>query len=541
MPTAATDIFAIMLRSIGRAWDNHAVTITEIAGYRVIRLLGAGGMGQVYLVRHPRLPREDALKLLDPAVSSTGDFRARFVREADVLATLSHPNIVTLYDRGEFDGRLWITMEYIAGTDAAELIKTGPLSPQLAIALVGSAGAALDYAWRKQKITHRDVKPANILVGLDSPSTGSGPQSIESVKLADFGIAKAAGAVTSLTSTGITVGTMQYISPEAIDGADLDNRADIYSLGCTAFHLLSGQPPYVATSMSGLMSAHLTHTPPPISERANLPTSVDPVFFRVLAKDPRDRYPTCGAFVEALDAAMRAHLTGAAHMLTEPAPTGPSPAIAAWQTPTTARRAPAEPTQRNARRSWATIVLAGVIAALIVGIGALGYLLIRDRTASTTTAATSSPASIAAAPEQTPSLTSPLTSMPSSPPTTTATTSTPASYSIAKLVGKWGQHSILLTLSSDGSATYIVSQGASNSQTWSATWTATSTTTATVTLVGQLSYDGTLDGQSLYSGEVFNFALTSGGYATINSGSGDVTLCPRDDPSFRDSASECGA
>ena len=148
--------------------------MTEIAGYRVLRQLGAGGMGQVFLVQHPRLPRQDALKLLDSGVSRNDEFKARFQREADLLAQLSHPNIVTLHDRGEFEGRLWITMEYIEGTDASELLKAaGSVEADLALSLVSAAGAALDYAWRKQRVTHRDVKPADILVahvnrGIDS-------------------------------------------------------------------------------------------------------------------------------------------------------------------------------------------------------------------------------------------------------------------------------------------------------------------------------------------------------------------------------------
>lgn len=185
------------------------MSITEIAGYRVIRQLGAGGMGQVFLVQHPRLPRQDALKLLDSGVSRNDDFKTRFQREADLLAQLSHPNIVTLHDRGEFEDRLWITMEYVDGTDASEWLKAGPPDIDLALSLVAAAGAALDYAWRKQRVTHRDVKPANILVGIDD--TLGAPQ-IESVKLADFGIAKAAGESTSLTSTGMTIGTMHSLN-----------------------------------------------------------------------------------------------------------------------------------------------------------------------------------------------------------------------------------------------------------------------------------------------------------------------------------------
>lgn len=273
--------------------------IDIISGYRVIRELGAGGMGQVFLVQHPRLPRRDALKLLDAGVSRNNDFKARFQREADLLAQLAHPNIVTLYDRGEFDGRLWITMEFIDGTDASALLDAADrIDTDLVIQLVAGAGAALDHAWRKQRITHRDVKPANILVGLDNGADGP---VIESVKLADFGIAKAAGEATSLTSTGTTVGTMHYISPEAIEGEDVDNRSDIYSLGCTAFHLLTGRAPYAGKTIASLMSAHLTQTPPRISEIApDLPSSLDPVFAKVLAKSPDDRYQSCADFITAL-------------------------------------------------------------------------------------------------------------------------------------------------------------------------------------------------------------------------------------------------
>jgi serine/threonine protein kinase len=279
------------------------MNVNEIAGYRVVRQIGAGGMGQVFLVQHPRLPRQDALKLLDPGVSRNNDFKVRFQREADLLAQLSHPNIVTLHDRGEFEGRLWITMEYVDGTDASELLKSGsPLDGDLALSLVAAAGAALDYAWRKQRVTHRDVKPANILVGIDETH---GASQIESVKLADFGIAKAVGESTSVTSTGITVGTMQYISPEAIEGEVVDNRSDIYSLGCTAFHLLAGQPPFTGTTIASMMSAHLTKPVPSISAvNAHLPAGVDAIFERVLAKNPDDRYQTCADFVSAVQEAV---------------------------------------------------------------------------------------------------------------------------------------------------------------------------------------------------------------------------------------------
>ncbi|QWY65472.1 serine/threonine protein kinase (plasmid) [Mycobacterium avium subsp. hominissuis] len=170
-------------------------------------------MGEVFLVEHPRLPRQDALKLLDTTVSRNQEFRGRFMREANLLAPLRHANIITIYDRGDHDGQLWLTMEYIAGQDTARLLKTRSALPMdLAMQIIAGAGAALDYAYGEHQITHRDVKPANILVECGRDNR------LKIVKLADFGIAKAVGESTSLTSTGVTVGTMAYISPEALEG-----------------------------------------------------------------------------------------------------------------------------------------------------------------------------------------------------------------------------------------------------------------------------------------------------------------------------------
>ena len=258
-------------------------------------------MGKAYLVEHPRLPRQDALKLLDTNVSRNEQFRSRFTREAELLAPLRHPNLVVIHDRGEHEGRLWLTMEYVDGKDAAQLVRErGPLPLPLVADIIAGAGAALDYAYSERGITHRDVKPANILVEFDRAG------GLRSVKLADFGIAKAAGESASLTSTGMTIGTMSYISPEAIDGDELNNRADIYSLGCTAFDLLTGTPPYVATPVSALMMRHLSAPIPRVTDfNPALPATLNHVFARVLAKSPADRYATCGDFAVALRVAAK--------------------------------------------------------------------------------------------------------------------------------------------------------------------------------------------------------------------------------------------
>jgi len=407
------------------------VDITEIAEYRIIRQLGAGGMGQVFLVQHPRLPRRDALKLLDAGVSRNDDFKARFQREADLLAQLSHANIVTLHDRGEFEGRLWITMEYVEGTDAAELLKAGgPVDPALAVQLVGGAGAALDYAWRKQRITHRDVKPANILVGIDD---SSGASQIESVKLADFGIAKAAGESTSLTSTGMTVGTMQYISPEAIEGMDVDNRSDLYSLGCTAFHLVAGRPPYGGNSIASIMSAHLSQDPPRMSDVApHLPAAMDQVFAKALAKSPGDRYASCGEFVAALQDAAGGTVAAFAPTM--------AAAMLASNAPTQVRRMEATPAQPESK-SRTVPVAASALAVVAVAATALGVWVTRGgsdepaapatATTVTTTAAAVSTSMVVTAPPPPPAVTITEATMPTTSLMTSARTMAPTSAAVA--------------------------------------------------------------------------------------------------------------
>ncbi|SHX67825.1 serine/threonine protein kinase [Mycobacteroides abscessus subsp. abscessus] len=385
------------------------VDFTEIAEYRVIRQLGAGGMGQVFLVQHPRLPRQDALKLLDAGVSRNGDFKVRFQREADLLAQLSHPNIVTLHDRGEFEGRLWITMEYVDGTDASELIKDGgPVSPDLAVQLIGGAAAALDYAWKKSRVTHRDVKPANILVALDGDE-------IEAVKLADFGIAKAAGESTSLTSTGMTVGTMQYISPEAIEGEEVDNRSDLYSLGCTAFHLLTGRPPFTGTTIASTMSAHLTKPVPYISAvNPHLPEAMDPVFARALAKDPADRYQSCAEFVTALHEATGGEVRYPASAQTLAAATLPSNA------PTQVRKVAAKASPAPEPKSRTVPIAVAVVATVAVAATAVGVYVTRGGNDEPAAPATHTPVTTTAA-----LVTTPVSVAPPPPPPVVTTTVAP--------------------------------------------------------------------------------------------------------------------
>ena len=260
---------------------------------------------------------------------------------------------------------------------------------------MAAAGSALDYAWRKQRVTHRDVKPANILVGIDETH---GASQIESVKLADFGIAKAVGESTSLTTTGMTIGTMQYISPEAIEGEVVDNRSDIYSLGCTAFHLLAGQPPFTGTSIASTMSAHLTKPVPSISTvNEHLPQTMDAVFERVLAKNADDRYQSCAEFVTALqEATGGGKVRYPASAPTLAAATSPKPRAVDPDAPTQLRNsgATAEPTPGKSR---AVPILAAAVGVLAVGAAALVVSVTRggsgDTTITDTPAAAPSPRS----------------------------------------------------------------------------------------------------------------------------------------------------
>ncbi|RRR42535.1 DUF3761 domain-containing protein [Mycolicibacter terrae] len=267
----------------------------EFAGYRIERLLGSGAMGEVYLARHPRLPRRDALKVLPADLTGDSEFRRRFQLEADLAATLFHPNIVGVHDRGEFDGQLWIAMDYVDGTDAARFIADrypGGMPEGEALTVVGAIAEALDHA-HQRGLLHRDVKPANILIA--EPEGES-----QRILLADFGIVRQLGVTNGLTATNFTVGTLCYAAPEQLRGEDLDGRADQYALAATAFHLLAGVPPFRDENPVTIISRHLTAAPPRLSERRPELAHLDAVLTTGLAKDPAERFGDCRDFARAL-------------------------------------------------------------------------------------------------------------------------------------------------------------------------------------------------------------------------------------------------
>lgn len=271
-----------------------------VGGYRVLQVLGAGGMGTVYLAQNPILPRRDALKVLSADLSTDDEFRARFEREANLAAGLDHPNIVAVYNRGEEAGQLWIAMQYVDGVDAADEAKKGPtvMTPQRALRIVSEVGKGLDYAHRRG-LLHRDVKPANFLLS----AAEEGDE--ERVLLTDFGVAKSAEDGQDLTATGNFMATVAYAPPEQLVGTSLDARADIYSLGCSFFKMLTGQNPYPSTMPAVVMMGHLHEPPPKLSAvRPGLPPALDAVIEKVMAKDPAQRYATCREFTQAAEAAL---------------------------------------------------------------------------------------------------------------------------------------------------------------------------------------------------------------------------------------------
>ncbi|MEW2480110.1 serine/threonine-protein kinase [Mycobacterium sp. NPDC049093] len=284
------------------------------AGYTIQRLLGAGGMGEVYLAQHPRLPRLDALKILSVSTTRDEEFRARFNREAELAASLWHPHIVGVHDRGEFDGRLWISMDYVEGTDAKHLIEQHPSGMPLpdVVEIVTAVAEALDVA-HERNLLHRDVKPANILVTVPSGSAR------RRILLTDFGIAREADDANGLTETDVAIGTVAYVAPEQLTGKTLDGRADQYALAATAFHLLTGSPVFEDTNRIVQAGNHLYAPPPRLSERRRDLAHLDAVMAKALAKQPDKRYARCLDFARALG--------GSTDVSTAPQPVAPATGV----------------------------------------------------------------------------------------------------------------------------------------------------------------------------------------------------------------------
>jgi tRNA A-37 threonylcarbamoyl transferase component Bud32 len=304
---------------------------TEIAGYRIESFIGRGGMAVVYRAEDMRLGRKVALKLLTPQLADSEQFRQRFIRESRLAASLDHPNIVPIYEAGEADGQLFIAMRYVIGADLKAVLNEvgGQLPLERMLRLFGQIGNALDSAHRAG-LVHRDVKPANILVAADEP-----PRSArgDHVYLTDFGLTKRTTELSGgLTGTGHFLGTVDYVSPEQIQGRPVGSGTDIYALGCVIYECLTGQLPFRRDDDAALLWAHLVERPPPVSaRRPDVPPGVDAVVARAMAKAPEDRHGSCRELVAEFRAAIQEEQA-------EPHRPAPAPPPAPVQRPDRRRR-----------------------------------------------------------------------------------------------------------------------------------------------------------------------------------------------------------
>jgi serine/threonine protein kinase len=311
---------------------------TPFGRYRLIELLGRGGMGEVWRAHDTAIDRMVAIKMLLPHFAQDRTFEQRFRREARAAARLDEPHVVPIYDVGEIDGRLYVAMRIINGQDLQTLLGDGPLGPDRAVRITEQIASALDAA-HKAELVHRDVTPSNILITDE-----------DFAYLIDFGIARAAGE-TGLTSTGATIGTWSYMAPERFKSGEIEPSSDIYAMACVLYQSLTGQLPFPGTTLEQVAMAHMTAPPPkPSTQRRAIPMAMDDVIAIGLAKDPRQRYPTPKELANAARAALNQ-----------------------TQTDTVAAPAPGQPATESApsesRRRWlasgaalAVILLAGVIA-----------------------------------------------------------------------------------------------------------------------------------------------------------------------------------
>ncbi|SNS63813.1 serine/threonine-protein kinase [Rhodococcoides kyotonense] len=262
------------------------------AGYTVERLLGTGGMSEVYLVEG-----RETLKILNRQASQNERLRSKFVREAELAGQLHHPNIVSVHAHGEFDGQLWMSMHYVEGYSAARLVARGQIALAVgrAARIVSEVAKGLDYA-HSHGILHRDVKPSNILISTEVP-----PDEREQILLSDWGIARLIDDDSPLVRNGTVLASIGYAAPELLRGESLSARTDIYALGATLVELLTGKTPYPLSTPVAIMDAQLNASPPVVTERrGDLPMGLNAVVATALAKNPSERYSTCQELSDAV-------------------------------------------------------------------------------------------------------------------------------------------------------------------------------------------------------------------------------------------------
>lgn len=347
----------------------------KLGDFEIASIVGAGGMGVVYKARQQALERDVALKVIRDEIASEPEFRERFMREAKLAASVDHPHVVTVYDVGDEDGRLYLVMQWIDGTNLRQLLdSSGRLPPKRAIAIGTQLAGALDAVHAISGLVHRDVKPANVLV---REVAGE-----EHAYLTDFGIAKPSEAVESLTRTGSTVGTTGYLAPEQIQGKPASPRSDLYSLACLVFEMMIGEPPFKGENELAVRWAHASGNRPLASQvRPELGQRYDEFFLRALAIDPADRFGSGREFAEALASAQTSDsptnptaVMESTHAATKIGPpTPPPPGVAPPQAPQAAPYGyvTPPPAPRDRSGSPLALILLAIIAVIGIGVAAL--------------------------------------------------------------------------------------------------------------------------------------------------------------------------
>jgi serine/threonine protein kinase len=321
----------------------------EFAGYRLESVIARGGMSTVFLSESLRLARKVAVKVLAQDLADEDTFRERFVRESLIAASLDHPNVIPIYDAGEFEGLLYIAMRYVQGPQLKTIVQSsGPLSPERLLPIMSQVGGALDAAHARGLI-HRDVKPGNILV-----DALGGQQPSDHIYLCDFGLTKQASSHSGLTQTGQFMGTIDYIAPEQIEGRDVDARTDIYSFGCVLYECLTGTVPFKKSTEAAVLWAHIQEHPIPVTQRnPDLPTEIDLLIAKALDKTPDARYQSCADLVVALRSVFGVPASSSAPVI--PAAVSNAPAAVGTALPVPPPESPSVPELERAGLSQAGV------------------------------------------------------------------------------------------------------------------------------------------------------------------------------------------